>query len=348
MNKGDCELQQQGYRHGIDAISIPYLYPALPVDVSGKYFALDHNRCILCTRCVRTCEEMEGTHTLDISNRGAKNRVVVDLSATFGTSDTCTNCGACVAACPTGALFDKAAAFRGKLNTCQTVRTTCTECPVGCGLLVYTKENRIVEVFGDFDSPVSQGHLCVRGRYETWAEPRQRILQPMVRRHGKLEPATWDEALDAVRQAAKKAKPAQKAVLVSPRLTNETIRHAEEIPSASGCSSRKTKPPCAPTAAAVLTAWRSWTTPTPLSCSARSPAASRASSRPKSAPRVRQRGAKLLIFHTRKSDLDQYADICANVVSLEHKFWDRVAEVLRDAKRPGAGLRPGGHDVRSA
>ncbi|HEX7576899.1 MAG TPA: 2Fe-2S iron-sulfur cluster-binding protein, partial [Verrucomicrobiae bacterium] len=140
MNKGDCELQLQGYRHGIDAISLPYLYPAWPVDVSGKYLALDHNRCILCTRCVRTCEEMEGTHTLDISNRGANNRVVVDLGATFGTSDSCTSCGACVAACPTGALFDKAAAFRGKLGTCQTIRTTCIECPVGCGLLVYAKE----------------------------------------------------------------------------------------------------------------------------------------------------------------------------------------------------------------
>lgn len=140
MNKGDCGLQHQGYVHGIDTIRYPYLYPSLPVDTSGRYFALDHNRCILCTRCVRACEEMEGVHTLDVSHRGIHNRVVVDIGATFGTSDTCTGCGSCVASCPTGALFDKASAFRGKLNSSQIVRTTCLECPVGCTLEVYTRE----------------------------------------------------------------------------------------------------------------------------------------------------------------------------------------------------------------
>ena len=333
MNKGDCELQLQGYRHGIDAISLPYLYPAWPVDVSGRYIALDHNRCILCTRCVRTCEEMEGTHTLDISNRGEHNRVVVDLGATFGTSDSCTSCGACVAACPTGALFDKAAAFRGKLGTCQTVRTTCTECPVGCGLLVYTMENRIVEVFGDFDSPVSHGHLCVRGRYETWAEPRQRILQPMVRRHGKLAPATWDDALEAVRQAAKKTKPDRKAVLVSPRLNNETIATLKKFERIGMFVAKNEGALCAngdhshdgmaklhdADAIIVLGA---------------QPSRAQGVAAAKIRTTVRQRGAKLLIFHTRKSDLDPYATICANVVSLERKLWGRVADVLRDAKRP--------------
>ncbi len=157
MNKGDCDLQQQAYGFGIDSIRYPYLYPALPVDVSGQYFGLDHNRCILCTRCVRTCDEIEGVHTLDISNRGVRNRVVIDLNVMFGASTTCTSCGACVAACPTGALFDKSAAFHGPLSRCQQVRTTCTECPVGCGLVVYTKDNRIVDVFGDTESPVEPG-----------------------------------------------------------------------------------------------------------------------------------------------------------------------------------------------
>ena len=333
MNNGDCELQQQGYRHGIDAIRFPYLYPALPVDLSGKYIALDQNRCILCTRCVRTCEEMEGTHSLDIANRGAKNHVVVDLGATFGTSDSCTSCGACVAACPTGALFDKAAAFRGKLGTCRIVRTTCTECPVGCGLLVYTKENRIVEVFGDFDSPVSEGHLCVRGRYETWAEPRRRILQPLLRRHGKLEPATWDEALQAVRQAAQKAKPVQKAVLVSPRLNNETVATLKKFERVGVFVAQNEAALCAEGDRCPDSMAKLHDADTIILLGAR-PSHAQGVVAAKIRTTVRRQGAKLLIFHTRKSDLDQYADICANVVSLEHKFWDRVAEVLQDAKRP--------------
>jgi formate dehydrogenase major subunit len=333
MNKGDCELQQQGYRHGIDAIRFPYLYPAWPVDLSGKYLGLDHNRCILCTRCVRTCEEMEGVHTLDIAHRGGKNRVVVDLGATFGTSDTCTNCGACVAACPTGALFDKAAAFRGKLGTCQTVRTTCTECPAGCGLVVYTKENRIVEVFGDFDSPVNQGHLCARGRYETWAEPRQRILQPMLRRHEELEPTTWDEALKAVREAAKKARPVQKAVLVSPRLNNETIATLKKFGRLGVFVDRNEAALCAEGNHNADSMAKLHDADAIIVLGAQ-PSRAQGVVAAKIRTTVRLRGAKLLVFNARKSDLDPYADICANVVSLEHKFWDQVADVLRDAKRP--------------
>ncbi len=333
MNQGDCELQTQGYRHGIDSIRFQYLYPAWPADVSGKYLGLDHNRCILCTRCVRTCEEMEGVHTLDISHRGARNSVVVDLGATFGASDTCTSCGACVAACPTGALFDKAAAFRGKLNTCQTVRTTCTECPVGCGLVVYTRENRIVEVFGDFDSPINRGHLCVHGRYETWAEPRRRILQPLIRRNGALEPVTWEAALKAVRQAAAKAKPEQKAVLVSPRLSNESVAALKKSRRVGVFVPQNEAALCAEgdRAPGGLSNLRDADAIIVLGAQpSRSHGVIAAAIR----TTVRRGGAKLLVFHARKSDLDQYADICANVVSLEHRFWDHVAGVLRDARRP--------------
>ena len=150
---------------GITHIEMPYRYPKLPYDSSNDLFRLDHNRCVLCTRCVRTCDEIEGVHTLDVASRGIKNRIIVDMRQTFGESTTCTLCGACVTNCPTGALFDKAAAFRGPLASCTQVTTTCSECPVGCGLKVYTKENRIVTVWGDPDSPVNRGHLCVKGRY---------------------------------------------------------------------------------------------------------------------------------------------------------------------------------------
>lgn len=337
MNKGDCELQQQGYRHGMESVRYPYLYPALPVDVSGRYFGLDHNRCILCTRCVRTCEEIEGVHTLDIGFRGERNRVVVDLNTTFGSSTSCTLCGACVVACPTGALFDKAQAFRGKLNTCHTVRTTCTECPLGCGLLVFTKENRIVEVFGDHESPVSHGHLCVKGRYETWAEPRPRITHPLLRRNGRLEPVRWDEALRFLRATRTGLATWQTGLLASARLTNETgaalRRLADHFDRIGFVVARNEAALCeAPDfAAGGLEAMQ---TADAFILIGVQPSRHHGVLAARVRTAVRRRGAKLLVFHCRKSDLDAYATIAANVVSVERAFWKKVGDALRDVKQP--------------
>ncbi len=337
MNKGDCDLQQQGYKFGIDSIRYPYLYPAMPIDVSGRYFGLDHNRCILCTRCVRACDEIEGVHTLDIGNRGVKNRIVVDLNVTFGVSTTCTSCGACVAACPTGALFDKAAAFHGPLNKCRSVRTTCTECPVGCGLVVYTKDNRVVDVFGDVESPVNQGHLCRRGRYETWAEPRQRILQPRVRRNGKLVPTSWDDAVRTVKTLMSASNDWQNALLVSPRVTTETIDALHTI----GVRFDRVGMFVADKEAALCTTpefsadsmQRLEDTDAIIVIGA-NPSRTHGVIASKIRTAVRKRGAKLVILHSRRSDLDAYADVSAPVISLERKFWKQIGDVLANVKRP--------------
>jgi len=343
-NKGDCGLQHQGYLHGIDHVRYRYLYPALPVDLSGRFFGLDHNRCILCTRCVRTCDEVEGVHALDVAHRGIHNRVVVDFDRKFGESETCTVCGACVVNCPTGALFDKAAAFRGPLASCRQVLTTCTECPVGCGLKVFTKENRIVTVWGDPDAPVNGGHLCVKGRYETWALPRERILTPLLRREGGLTQATWPEALAAVRAALRASAPAERALWLLPRLTHEA---ADAVARVAGRFDRVGM--AAANQEAALLAEPQFS-PGALSRLREADAILVLGAQPSRdngvvAARIRQavrkRGAKLIVLHTRKSDLDGLADLCANVVGLEHPFWERVAALLAAARRPALVYGPG-------
>lgn len=106
---GHCELQSVAAALGVDHVRYEYLSPKLHMDLSHSRFGIDHNRCILCTRCVRVCDEVEGVHTWDIACRGVKSRIVADLGRPWGESSSCTSCGKCVQVCPTGALFTKGA-----------------------------------------------------------------------------------------------------------------------------------------------------------------------------------------------------------------------------------------------
>ena len=104
---GHCELQAIATSLGVTSVRYPYNYPRQPVDMSHPRYVLDHNRCILCTRCVRVCAELEGAHVWEMTSRGIKARIVSDLNTAWGDSKTCTTCGKCVLACPTGALSEK-------------------------------------------------------------------------------------------------------------------------------------------------------------------------------------------------------------------------------------------------
>lgn len=107
VSNGNCELQDLATQLGVDHISLPYLNPNRPVDASHNRFTLDHNRCVLCARCVRVCDEIEGAHTWDIMGRGVDARIIADLNQPWGESTSCTSCGKCVQVCPTGALVEK-------------------------------------------------------------------------------------------------------------------------------------------------------------------------------------------------------------------------------------------------
>ena len=125
---GHCELQSLAYSQGVDHVRYEYLFPKWSVDITHRLFGMDHNRCILCSRCVRVCWHIEWAGTRNVAGRGAKSKIITDLNQPWGDSDSCTECGKCVMSCPTGALFQKGAAVgesvrdRNKLEFLVTAR----------------------------------------------------------------------------------------------------------------------------------------------------------------------------------------------------------------------------------
>ena len=162
---------------------------------SNPYFTFDPAKCIVCSRCVRACEEVQGTFALTISGRGFNSIVAAGMDEKFIESE-CVSCGACVQACPTGSLLEKKVIEKGKPD--WSAITTCAYCGVGCAFKAEMRGDEVVRMLPYKDGKANRGHSCVKGRFAWgYANHKDRILKPMIRtKHtDPWREVTWDEAI---------------------------------------------------------------------------------------------------------------------------------------------------------
>ena len=167
-------------------------------DASNPFFTFDNGRCISCARCVRACDEIQGTFALTMIGRGFEARPVAGNGSGYGSSN-CVSCGACVKECPTGALLETSIIRSGPPT--QTVRTTCAYCGVGCAFDAGVRNGRVVSMAPADDGPSNLGHSCMKGRFGwEYIYAPDRLRTPLIRRGDRWEAISRDAALDRVAQ----------------------------------------------------------------------------------------------------------------------------------------------------
>lgn len=227
---GDCELQSTAGEVGLRDVRYGFAgenHTQLSKDESSPYFTFDSSKCIACSRCVRACEETQGTFALTISGRGFDSRVSVGADTDFLGSD-CVSCGACVAACPTATLTENSIIEKGIPE--HSVTTTCAYCGVGCGFKAEMRGQEVIRMTPWKDGKANEGHACVKGRFAFgYATHNDRMTDPMIR-DSIDEPwkkVSWDEALSfaANRLRGIQEKYGQKSIgaISSSRCTNEEV-----------------------------------------------------------------------------------------------------------------------------
>ncbi|UCF90857.1 MAG: molybdopterin-dependent oxidoreductase [Desulfobacterales bacterium] len=225
---GDCELQALGYRYGLDHWVHPTYTQNFPVDASADDFLLDHNRCVLCRRCVRACRELVANHTLDLRQRGALTMLSADMDVALAES-SCVACGVCLDVCPTGALIDKRSAFMARADETERIQSICSQCSLGCGIEIVARRGHVLRIEGQWDAPVSGGLLCQRGRFQALNDRRPRIHAPLLRANGRQIEVSWERALQAAAQRLAQANPQRLGVLTTTQATNEALHLLKKL-----------------------------------------------------------------------------------------------------------------------
>ena len=225
---GNCELQTAAGEVGLRDVRYGYEgenHLSAVVDGSNPYFDFDPSKCIVCSRCVRACEEVQGTFALTIQGRGFNSKVAAGMDEPFLTSE-CVSCGACVQACPTATLMEKSVVEMGQPE--HSVVTTCAYCGVGCSFKAEMRGDQVIRMVPWKDGKANHGHSCVKGRFAWgYAQHPDRILSPMIREKTSdpWREVSWDEAIARVASEFKriqaKAGKDSVGVITSSRCTAE-------------------------------------------------------------------------------------------------------------------------------
>jgi len=195
---GNCELQDLAYEFGIKESEFKGRSIEYNIDETNPFIIRDFNKCILCRRCIRVCEEIQNRRVLGVTNRGFNTKIIADFDLPLQDS-TCEFCGQCVAVCPVGALTPKIATGEGREWEFKKINTVCPYCGVGCRFDLNIKDEKIVKVTSNPDNSVNEIALCVKGRFGfDFVNHPDRLKSPLIKRNGRFEEASWDKALDYV------------------------------------------------------------------------------------------------------------------------------------------------------
>jgi formate dehydrogenase major subunit len=227
-SSGDCEMQEMVAAVGLREVRYGFAganHQDLPKDESNPYFTFDPAKCIVCSRCVRACAEVQGTFALTVENRGFASKVSAGMAEPFLESE-CVSCGACVDACPTSSLMDKSIIEQGMPS--RSVVTTCAYCGVGCSFKAELQGAQVVRMRPHKDGKANHGHSCVKGRFAWgYVTHKDRITKPMIRSsiHEPWQEVSWETAINHAASEFKRiqAKYGRGSIggITSSRCTNE-------------------------------------------------------------------------------------------------------------------------------
>ncbi|MDJ0699321.1 MAG: formate dehydrogenase subunit alpha [Woeseiaceae bacterium] len=233
---GDCELQDMAGSVGLRDVRYGFEgenHLDEGVDASNPYFQFDGSKCIVCSRCVRACDETQGTFALTIEGRGFRSKVSASIGEDFLDSE-CVSCGACVQACPTATLMEKSIVEHGQPD--HSIVTTCAYCGVGCSFKAEMKGDQLVRMTPYKDGQANHGHSCVKGRFAWgYASHRDRVTQPMIRDDVKApwRAVSWEEAIAFAAERFRdiQDKHGRKSVggITSSRCTNEEVYVVQKL-----------------------------------------------------------------------------------------------------------------------